>query len=239
MQVVITMAGQGSRFRKVGYTVPKHEIEVRGKSLFEWAMLSLKDFVNEKFVFVVREGQYQPDNLRKLIRKAGIHRYQIVAISELTTGQAATVMAAESVLNPKDSVAVYNIDTYVLPGYILREDLRHCDGNLTTFTAPGDHWSFVQLDEAGKVTDVVEKRRVSSHASVGFYYFNTYGDFKEIFNHYGDAIKAEYGEVYVAPMYHYLLKQQAKITYTDIPFDVVHVLGTPAELDVFKEAANE
>ncbi|WP_395390835.1 MULTISPECIES: glycosyltransferase family 2 protein [Levilactobacillus] len=239
LQVVITMAGQGSRFRKVGYTVPKHEIEVRGKSLFEWAMLSLKDFVNEKFVFVVREGQYQPDNLRKLIQKAGIHRYKIVTVSEVTRGQAATVMAAASVLNPKDSLAVYNIDTYVLPGHILREDLRGCDGNLTTFTAPGDHWSFVELDDAGKVTDVVEKRRVSEHASVGFYYFNTFGDFVEIYRHYGDAIQAEYGEVYVAPMYHYLLKQQAKITYTDIPFNTVHVLGTPEELAVFKEAATE
>lgn len=237
MQIVITMAGQGSRFRKVGYTVPKHEIEVRGKSLFEWAMLSLKDFVNEKFVFVVREGQYQPDTLRKLIHKAGITHYKIVTVTTLTRGQAATVMAAEPVLNPADSIAVYNIDTYVLPGHILRKDLQNCDGNLTTFTAPGDHWSFVQLNDAGHVTDVVEKRRVSEHASVGFYYFNTFGDFVEIYNRYGDAIQAEYGEVYVAPMYHYLLKQQAKITYTDIPYNTVHVLGTPEELAVFKEAA--
>jgi len=40
-------------------------------------------------------------------------------------------------------------------------------------------------------------------------------------------------------MYHYLLKQQAKITYTDIPFNTLHVLGTPEELAVYKEAATE
>ena len=78
MQIVVTMAGQGSRFRKVGYTVPKHEIEVRGKSLFEWAMLSLKDFVDEAFIFVVRKNQYDREKLEKLIEQAGIQRFQLV-----------------------------------------------------------------------------------------------------------------------------------------------------------------
>lgn len=237
MQIVVTMAGQGSRFRKVGYTVPKHEIEVRGKSLFEWAMLSLKDFVDEEFIFVVRKNQYDREKLEKLIEQAGIQRFQLVEIDELTSGQASTVMAAKKVLKPEAGVAVYNIDTYVEPNNILKADLVDCDGNLTTFTAPGDHWSFVQLDESGHVTDVVEKRRVSDHASVGFYYFASFQQFADIYQRYGAAIKQEYGEVYVAPMYHYLLQEGAKITYTDIPFDVVHVLGTPEELAVFKEAA--
>lgn len=236
MQIVITMAGQGSRFRKVGYTVPKHEIEVRGKSLFEWAMLSLQDFVDEKFIFVVRQYQYHPSALAKLIAKAGIKNYQLVEIDYLTAGQAATVMAAESALDPEDSVAVYNIDTFVEPGHILRADLRDCDGNLTTFTAPGDHWSFVALNEAGEVTDVVEKRRVSDHASVGFYYFASFRQFAQVYHEYGSAIRREYGEIYVAPMYHYFLQQGAKLTISDVPYEAVHVLGTPEELAVFKDA---
>lgn len=230
------MAGQGSRFRKVGYTVPKHEIQVRGKSLFEWAMLSLSDFFDEKFFFVVRQGQYQRDNLIKLIEQAGIKHYQLVEIDALTVGQAATVMAAESVLDASDSIAVYNIDTYVEPGCILKKDLTDCDGNLTTFTAPGDHWSFVQLNQAGQVCDVVEKRRVSDHASVGFYYFKQFRQFQQIYREFGDAIQREYGEIYVAPMYHYFLQQGAKITIADIPYESVHVLGTPEELAVFKNA---
>lgn len=35
MNVVITMGGLGSRFQKVGYTVPKYQIIVKGKTLFE------------------------------------------------------------------------------------------------------------------------------------------------------------------------------------------------------------
>jgi len=236
MQIVITMAGQGSRFRKVGYTIPKHEIMVRGKSLFEWAMLSLRDFVDEKFVFVVRRGQYNRPNLERLITQAGIQKYQLVEVNELTSGQAGTVMAAASVLDPDQGVAIYNIDTYVEPYHILKKDVADCDGHLTTFTAPGDHWSFVKLDATGKVTDVVEKRRVSDHASVGFYYFNRFSEFSRIYQTYGQDIQAEYGEIYVAPMYHYFLQEHAKITIKNIPYHVVHVLGTPEELAVFKEA---
>jgi len=239
VQIVITMAGQGSRFRKVGYTVPKHEIRVHGRSLFEWAMLSLKDFVSEKFIFVVRRGQYDRANLLQLIAQAGIQNYQLVEVTTLTAGQAATVMAAKSVLDPNEGVAVYNIDTYVEPFNILRTDVADCDGHLTTFTAPGDHWSFVQLDDQGHVTDVVEKRRVSDHASVGFYYFKRFADFERLYETYGPAIREEYGEVYVAPMYHYYLQNKAKITIKNIPYHVVHVLGTPEELEVFKEATVE
>lgn len=236
MQIVITMAGAGSRFRKVGYTVPKHEIEVRGRSLFSWAMLSLKDFVTEKFIFIVRQGQYDRANLERLIADVGIQTYQLVEVADLTNGQATTVMAAAAVLDPDEGIAVYNIDTYVEPGQILRQDMAACDGYLTTFSAPGDHWSFVQLDQAGAVTDVVEKRRVSDHASVGFYYFNRFADFKRLYQTFGAAIQREYGEIYIAPMYHYWLQSQPRIVIKNIPENTVHVLGTPAELTAFKEA---
>ena len=51
---VITMAGLGSRFRKVGYNVPKFMIEAKGKTLFEWSMESLKNFRGDdvKYIFI-------------------------------------------------------------------------------------------------------------------------------------------------------------------------------------------
>lgn len=236
VQIVITMAGQGSRFKQVGVTVPKHEIIVRGKTLFEWAMRSLTAFTTEKFIFVVRQGQYQRANLNRLIAQAGIRDYQLVEVDRLTAGQGSTVMAAQAALDPTDSLAIYNIDTYVEPGQILPSDFAQADGHLTTFTAPGDHWSFVQVDDQGRVVDVVEKRRVSDHASVGFYYFKRAQDFLQLYHDFAPAVIAEYGETYVAPFYHYFLQNHAHVTIKDIPVATVHVLGTPAELQVFKEA---
>ena len=77
MKIIITMAGEGSRFKKVGYKVPKHEIEVEGKSLFEWSMLSLKNFFDEEFIFIVRENNYNKGNLKYLCDKLGIKNFKL------------------------------------------------------------------------------------------------------------------------------------------------------------------
>ncbi|GEO68602.1 glycosyltransferase family 2 protein [Levilactobacillus acidifarinae] len=236
MQVVITMAGRGSRFQRVGYTQPKHEIMVHDRSLFEWALDSLSDFKTEKFVFVVRQGAYDRDQLKRLIAAAGIGNYEIIPIDAVTSGQAATVMAAMPALNPHEGVAIYNIDTYVEPGHILRADLVGCDGHLTTFKAPGDHWSFIKLDDQKHVVDVVEKRRISDLASVGFYYFDRFVDFAGLYHHHAADVRRDYGETYVAPFYHYFIQEhRGTVTVKTIPTDAVHVLGTPEELTVFRD----
>lgn len=235
MKVVITMAGAGSRFRKAGYNQPKHEIEVNGKSLFEWSMSSLEDLFYEDFIFIVRQGFYNKQNLEQLINKIGIKTYQIHELSELTSGQASTVMSAASLINDNDEIAIYNIDTYIEPMNILKADMTNCDGHITVFNAPGDHWSFVAIDDSGNVTDVVEKKRISDYASVGFYYFAKFADFKNVYEKYSEQIIADYSEVYIAPMYHYLLEQNKQITIKLIPYESVHALGTPVELESFKE----
>ena len=51
MSVVVSMAGLGSRFARVGYKQPKYKIVVKSKTLFEWSMLSMKDFFDNHFVF--------------------------------------------------------------------------------------------------------------------------------------------------------------------------------------------
>ena len=54
IDIVITMGGLGSRFRKAGYTVPKYMIEAKGKTLFEWSLLSLEGYKDRanKYIFI-------------------------------------------------------------------------------------------------------------------------------------------------------------------------------------------
>ena len=48
-EVVVTMAGFGTRFKNAGYTVPKYQIEVHGRTLVSWSLLSLQPrFTNSK-----------------------------------------------------------------------------------------------------------------------------------------------------------------------------------------------
>ena len=56
MNIIITMAGLGRRFRKAGYNCPKYMIEAKGKTLFDWSMDSLIGYNKsvDRYVFVVR-----------------------------------------------------------------------------------------------------------------------------------------------------------------------------------------
>ena len=50
-----------------------------------------------------------------------------------------------------------------------------------------------------------EKIKISDHASVGLYYFKKWKDFKNVFVNHQEEIINKYKEVYVCPMYQYLI----------------------------------
>jgi dTDP-glucose pyrophosphorylase len=234
MKIIITMAGEGSRFKKVGYKAPKHEIEVKGKSLFEWSMLSLKNFFDENFIFIVRENNYDKEKLECLCNKLGIKNFKLKEIKELTDGQASTAYLCNEYISEDEDVLIYNIDTYISGDEIKKEELKKYDGYIPVFKSEGDKWSFIKLDDNGKVIDVVEKIRVSDLGSIGLYYFKVWRDYKEIYLKYKEEIKRKYKEVYIAPMYHYLMKKEKNIGYIILRNEDIHVLGTPEDLNNFK-----
>lgn len=237
MNVIITMAGLGTRFRKAGYTVPKYMIEAKGKTLFEWSMDSLigyNDHVS-KYIFVVRKEDGSGDFIREQIGKYGIHDTEIIEIDYMTDGQATTCMLAIPYCDPEESIMVYNIDTYVEPYEMKYEDISG-DGHMPCFHADGDHWSFAKLDEYGKVTEVREKVRISGNCTLGAYYFSSAGLYKQMYEeYYADDSKMEKNEKYIAPLYNYMIEKGLLVTISMVDAEKVHVLGTPEELQVFLE----
>ena len=233
MKIIITMAGMGSRFREAGYTVPKHEIVIKNKTLFEWSLLSLIDFFDEEFIFITRKGAYNLEFIEKICNKLNIKRYKIKKLDYLTDGQASTAFLCDGLISEDESVLIYNIDTYVKEYSILKSDLKKYGGFIPVFKAEGEKWSFIKIDENNKVIDVVEKIRISDLASIGFYYFKSWKDYKEIYLKYREEIKKNFKEVYIAPMYRYLLQDKKEIGYIILNEEDVHILGTPEDLKKF------
>lgn len=235
MNVIITMAGLGSRFQKAGYEVPKYMINAKGKTLFEWSMESLTDYnayVN-KYVFVVRKEDNSSDFIKEKCKNYNIKNVEIIQLDELTDGQATTALLALQNCNDDESIMIYNIDTYVETGELKYNDIDG-DGYIPCFNAPGEHWSFVKTDENGKVIEIREKQRISDNCTLGAYYFKSAKLYKEIYNeYYSDDTKIEKKEKYIAPMYNYMLTKGMKITMNIIDNTKVHVLGTPEELEIF------
>lgn len=243
MALVVTMAGFGTRFRDAGYDVPKYEIETRGKTLFEWSMESLADYLPQasRLVFVVRKDDAAGDFIANSCEKLGIadDRVQLLELDEPTDGQATTCYLATGLCEDFESLLVYNIDTYVEPGGLLFADLCG-DGCVPCFRAAGDHWSFVRLGEDGNAAEVREKQRVSDNCSIGAYWFRSVGLYRDAYEaYYSDAANLVGGEKYIAPLYNWLIERGYRVTMEDVPAELVHVLGTPAELQAFDGLVKE
>lgn len=229
------MAGLGSRFRKAGYAMPKYMIKAKGKTLFEWSMISLQGFfsLHNHYYFVVRKEDHAKEFIEHYCDGINLQNIKIIEIDYMTKGQAETVMLAQPFWNESDELLIYNIDTYI-EAYEMNYSQLKGDGFIPCFKAKGDHWSFVRLNETGEVAEIREKTRISDNCTVGAYYFRTAQLYQELyFELYDQKQYTEAGEQYVAPMYDLLLKKGGKIYISDISPEKVHVLGTPEELEAF------
>lgn len=235
MQIILTMAGLGMRFRKAGYDCPKYMIRVRGKTLFEWAMDSLSDYNSHvsRYVFVVRAEDGAGEFIEKQCYKYGIHNINIIELDHMTDGQATTCMHAVSHCTPGEAIMVYNIDTYVEPCEMKYMDIKG-DGYIPCFHADGNHWSFVKTDNNGNAVEVREKVRISDNCTLGAYYFSSAELYRKLYNeYYADNSHMVKNEKYIAPLYNYMIEKGMTVTISIVDFKKVHVLGTPEELEIF------
>lgn len=235
MVIIITMAGSGSRFKKAGYHVPKYKIEAKGKTLFEWSMESLLGFRESasQYIFITRKEDQASDFIKMKCQNYKMENCRVVELEEPTDGQATTCMYGISHCSEKESVFIYNIDTYVEP-YEMNETRIEGDGFIPCFEAEGDHWSFVATDSTGKATCVREKERISDNCSVGAYFFKSAGLYKRLYEEYYQERKhLEKNERYIAPLYNLMIEKNMDVRIQKLNKEKVHVLGTPEELNLF------
>ncbi len=234
--VIITMAGEGERFRRRGYPAPKYRIEARGRTLFRWSLESLRQFLKAgaEVVFAAR-AEHEPDEfLAQECRQLGIGRYRILPLKAPTDGQATTALLAGALLaSDRAPCLIYNIDTYVEPQWLAPSRVRG-DGWIPCFPAEGDGWSFALAEADGRVLQVAEKRRISSQATIGLYWFSSFQLYRRLYErHFAAPGGVEAGERYIAPMYNTLLAEGGRVYLEAIPAEVVHPLGTPDQVEEF------
>ena len=237
MTAIITMAGLGTRFRAVGYKCPKYMIEVKGRTLFEWSMDSLKGYHNhiDKYIFAVRAEDKAALFIKEKCAECGITNIQILELDHMTDGQATTCLLALPYCDFGKPVMVYNIDTYVEPYELKYEDICG-DGYIPCFHAPGEHWSFVRLDADKRVVEIREKKRISDNCTLGAYYFSSARLYQSLYDEYYVVAGAEENsERYIAPLYNWMIEKGMDVRISIVDARKVHVLGTPEEVMRFKE----
>lgn len=235
MNIVMPMAGRGHRFVEAGIDVPKPLIDVRGRPMYAWATDGLPLDQANRLIFICLAEHLTDRALEADIRaRYAAHRPVIVALDEVTQGQACTVLTARQWIDNDEPLLIFNADTYC-PTTIAaaaRGFGPQTAGILDLFAAPGDKWSFARLGADDRVLETAEKRRISDWASTGLYYFRRGGDFVRHAQAMIDANDRSGNEFYVAPIYNRLIAAGEDVRGNRV--DEVWVLGTPQDLAHFE-----
>lgn len=236
-KILIPMAGAGSRFAQAGYTFPKPLIEVNGKPMIQVVVENLN--IDAEFIYIVRKEHYDKYNLKYLLNLL-TPNCKIVQINYLTEGAACTTLLAKEFINNDNHLLIANSDQFLEWDsnrfYYSVED-SGVDGGILTFYNTHPKWSYVKLDENGYVTDVAEKKPISTDATVGIYYWNKGSEYVKYAEQMISKNIRVNNEFYVAPIYNeaFLDNKRVKI----YPIDKMWGLGTPEDLNYFVENYNK
>lgn len=228
------MAGLSKRFSDSGFTLPKYMLYAREKSLFNLAVSSFKSyFKTEKFLFIARDVFCTKEFIQKECEILGISFFDVVILNEPTKGQAETVYLGLIASNLQDTepILIFNIDTF-RPNFSFPVELPNWDGYLEVFEGDGANWSYAKTEHKNstKVMQTAEKEEISNYCSTGIYFFKKKEFFIEAFCGSNKTIsKVKPKELYVAPLYNYLISIGCNINIEIIKRDEVMFCGIPEE----------
>lgn len=237
LNIVIPMAGRGSRFQEVGYKDPKPLIKILGKPMIQVVVENLLPDIDHRFIFVCQNKHIQEYNLIKFLKSLA-KNVEIIGIDGVTDGQACTVLKAKEIINCDEPLMTANSDQFIdinINAYLGEIEVRKLDGMIMTMKANDPKWSFAQTDDVGMVVRTAEKEVISTDATVGIYNFKKGSDFVRSAEHLIESDIRVNGEFYISPCYNNLVQEGKKIGIYNIgaEYDGMYGLGTPYDLNYF------
>ena len=231
LNVLVPMAGAGSRFAQQGYTFPKPLIEVNGKPMIQVVVENLN--IEAHYIFIVQQEHYEKYNLKYLLNLIA-PGCDIVQVNGVTEGAACSTLLAKDYINNDRPLVMANSDQYVEWSsnecmYAFTAD--EIDGGIVTFEASHPKWSYAKLGADGFVSEVAEKKPISNEATVGIYYWKQGSDYVK----YAEDMIAKNirvnNEFYVCPVFNQAIEDGKKIKVKRVT--KMWGIGTPEDLDNF------
>lgn len=250
LNIVIPMAGMGSRFVKAGYSDPKPFIPINGKPMIQRVIENLIPYEPHRFIFLARRDH--KDYIEKHMRFIT----NVIYVDKVTEGAACTVLLAKDLIDNDDSLIIANSDQIVewndmskveycsaqyannrvvwkesnnIQDMINCATRRYYSAMIATFDASHPKWSYAKVRDDGLVIEVAEKKAISNKATVGIYYYK-HG---RAFVKYAEQMIAKdirvNGEFYVCPVFNEFI--ESALTIGIYPIRTMMGLGTPEDLE--------
>lgn len=243
LNIVVPMAGHGSRFRQAGFVQPKPLIPVCGVPMVRLVIENIRPQRPHHFTFILQREAAEQHHLGRHLQQWA-PGCTLLLLDGVTEGALCTVLLAKSVIDNNCPLMIANCDQFIdidINHYLAHFDRQGTDGMIMTMQASDPKWSYVRLDENGNPCEVVEKQVVSNEATVGIYNYRRGSNFVAA----GERMIAKNirvnNEFYVAPAYNEILASGGRLSLYNVGSEGrgMHGLGTPADYYKFQEAVRE
>jgi len=232
MNVLIPMAGSGSRFTRAGYNTPKPLIDIKGTPMIARAIVSL-GVPNANYHFLIRKD----GNERKIqsTLRALIPDCNVVIIDYLTEGPACSAILFEKWIANDEELIIANCDQIMewnSSQFLYNARFPSYDGMIVTYHSDTEKNSYARLNNLGMVIEIKEKEVISNISLNGIHYWRKGCLFvKSVKQMINENDRAFNGEFYIGPSYNYMIKDGYNVGIYHIPKEQHWPVGIPADLD--------
>ena len=236
MNIIIGMAGAGTRLKDAGYSVPKPLCRVGATTMIQSAVESLD--IDCNYIFVVQQSHLKDYPwLRKhlySLAKTSI----IVELDHITEGAACTLLKAKKYINNDEPLISINSDQVLDWNSKIFLEKCNLEPNVSwVMTYPHNHikHSFVKVNEHGHIVEAAEKVAISNLATVGLYHWSKGSLFVEGAEEMIRNNDRHNNEFYLAPIYNYTSKDNIVKPF-EVNAENFIPVGTPEDLATYHNA---
>ena len=232
LNIVIPMAGKGSRFENAGFKKSKPFIDVNGEPMIKKVIDNLS--IQDSIYTLICRSEHKSDLLSALDSLNSKKEINIVTLDHITEGAACTTLLAKEFIDNSDPLIIANSDQYISwnsSKALYDFNSKKLDGAILTFEAIHPKWSYAKCDDEGYVTEVAEKEVISKNATVGVYYWKHGSEYVQSAENMIKKNIRVNNEFYVCPVYNEFLLKNKKVKIHNV--DKMWGLGTPEDLNNF------
>jgi len=230
MNVIIPMAGEGSRFPKDKY-LPKPLIDINGTPMIIRAIRSLG--IEGQYNFIIRKNEYM-DSVKETISNE-VTNPNFIEIDKTTEGPACSALLFKDIINNDDELVIANCDQIMEWNTdLFFHNVRLYDGAVVTYHSDTDKNSYVRLDKKGQAIQFAEKEVISNISLNGIHYWKKgryFVDSAEKMIAADD--RAPNGEFYISLSYNHMIEVGLNVGIYHIPNQQHHAVGVPIDLEKF------
>lgn len=252
MNILIPMAGAGSRFQKVGYTVSKPAIPTYDKRtgkllpMVVCACLDLPSLEENGANVIFVERTFHRENGTENEIKKFFSQAKFLTVDQLTEGQACTCLLAKNLIDNDEELLIAGCDNGMEFDEKKFDELRQSDVDLLVFTYRHDEcvlenpnaYGWMVVDAQNNIVDVSIKKAISDHpeedhAVVATFYFKKGHDFVRATEKMIAENDRVNGEFYVDEVVRHALKLGLKAKVFEI--EKYLCWGTPADFEKWQK----